>query len=742
MPITAENGLFSLTTDDSLYQMKVDAYGVLNHTWYGPNTHMDMEYLEDYPEISFSGNPWEARLSRLYSLNDRTLEYPGAGISDYRTPAVSVIHTDGSSSLDLRYESHTISHEKYTLPGLPASFERSGSIPTLRITLRDMVHQIHVHLLYAVFEHENVIARSVQIENSSDDPIILEKVSSFSLDFPSGDFDVIHFQGRHAMERLMERTHLGHGEFSIASRRGHSSHQHNPAIILSETSTTETTGQAYGFALLYSGSFEAEVQMDQLDQVRVCMGIEPSGFSWILHKGESFYAPEALLSYSADGLGKLSRQFHDMFREHVIRSQFVHKPRPVLINNWEATYFDFDGKKLLEIADAASSAGMDMLVLDDGWFGKRNSDFEGLGDWEVNEAKLGMSLPSLIEQVHDRGLKFGLWIEPEMISEDSELFRAHPDWVMNIPTRLPSRSRSQLVLDLANPEVVDYLHDVFSRLLRENHIDYIKWDMNRSISDFYSKPLPPMQQRETAHRYILGVYDLADRLTSEFPDVLFEGCAGGGGRMDGGMLYYFPQYWCSDNTDAHCRTFIQHGTSFFYPISAVGSHVSAVPNHQTGRVTSLHTRGVAATPGTFGYELDLTRLSQEELDEIRQQTETYRSRQQMIFDGDYYRLSDPSSGIASWQIAEKDGSRILVQSIVFERKPNTRKPRVFLQGLPEKALYRHISSGRIYSAQALMHGGILLGDRMETDAAYEDEFIRVQPEETEQNETDVTDTKK
>lgn len=726
MPITVQDGLFSLTTRDSLYQMKVDSYGVLNHTWYGPKTDMDMEYLEDYPEISFSGNPWEAKFSRMYSLNDRTLEYPGGGISDYRTPAVSIIHADGSSSLDLRYESCKILDHKYSLPGLPSSFEREHSVQSLKITLKDYVHNIFVHLLYAVFEEENVIARSVQIENCSNDPVIIKKVSSMSLDFPTGDFDVIHFHGRHAMERMMERVPIGHGEFSIASRRGHSSHQHNPAFILVEPTATETCGSAYGFLLMYSGSFEVEVQKDQLDQIRVTMGIEPSTFSWVLEKNESFYAPEALMSYSDQGFGRLSNQFHDMFRNHVIRSQFVNKKRPVLINNWEATYFNFDGKKLLEIADAARKARLDMLVLDDGWFGTRNSDFEGLGDWVVNEDKLGMPFSSLIDQIHAKGLKFGLWIEPEMVSEDSELFRTHPEWVMNSPVRLPSRSRSQLVLDLANPEVVDYLDGVFTRLLSENDIDYIKWDMNRSISDFYSKPLPPIQQQETGHRYILGVYELADRLTSKFPDVLFEGCAGGGGRMDGGMLYYFPQYWCSDNTDAHCRTFIQHGTSFFYPISTNGSHVSAVPNHQTGRVTSLKTRGVVATPGTFGYELDLTQLSDEQLEEVKEQTEVYRSRQNLIIHGDYFRLSDPQTGIASWQISDKDRNRVLVQSVVFERRPNTRKPRILLRNLPAGALYRRVSDGTIFSAQALIYGGILLGCELETDAAYEEEFVRIE----------------
>ena len=665
----------------------------------------------------------------MYSLNDRTLEYPGGGISDYRTPAISVIRTsDGSCSLDLRFDSYEIVEGKYSLPGLPASFDRQNIAQTLRITLKDLVNNVHVHLMYSLFEKENVIARSVQVENASDQPVLLEKVSSMSLDFPSGDYDVLHFHGRHAMERMLEKTHLDHGRFTIDSRRGHSSHQHNPGVILAQPDTNETRGDAYGFLLMYSGSFCAEFEKDQLDQVRVCMGIESSNFSWILNKGESFFAPEALLSYSDEGFGLLSRQFHDMFREHVIRSHFVHSSRPVLVNNWEATYFNFDGEKLLEIADCASQAGIDMLVLDDGWFGTRNSDFEGLGDWQVNEEKLGMSMQELIDKVHAKDMKFGLWIEPEMISEKSNLFKEHPEWVMNAPTRLPSRSRSQLVLDMANPEVVDYLYNVFSTLLHENSIDYIKWDMNRSISDFYSKPLASDRQRETGHRYILGVYDLADRLTSEFPNVLFEGCAGGGGRMDGGMLYYFPQYWCSDNTDAHCRTFIQHGTSFFYPISAVGSHVSAVPNHQTGRVTSLETRGVVATPGTFGYEMDLTKLNLSEIEMIRAQVEIYKSRQEMIFDGDYFRLSDPASGVASWQIATKDRRKVLVQSVVFERNPNTHRPRVILQNLPESAVYRHAGDGKLYSARALMSGGILLGDRQGTDVAYEDEFELVEQE--------------
>lgn len=731
MAISIDGNLFSLSTQDTLYQMQVDEYGILNHLWYGPKTGMNMSYLNQYPEISFSGNLADTGTRRDYSLNDHPLEYAEGGMTDYRTPALRIVHPDGSSALDLRYAGYEVLDHKPGIDHLPASFDRSYQTSTLKITLKDALYPIFVHLYYSAFEKENVIARSVDIENRTDHILSLDKVSSLCLDLPDGDLEVIHFHGRHAMERLKERLPLGFGTFRFESRRGNSSHQHNPAVILAAPHTDESHGSCYGACLLYSGCYQVEVQKDQLEQIRLVMGLEESTFRWKLKPQAIFHSPEALLSYSGQGLEKLSHQFHDLFREHVIRSTFVHRPRPVLINNWEATYFDFNGQKLIEIADSAKECGIDLFVLDDGWFGKRNSDTESLGDWHVNEEKLGMPLADLSKAIHSRQMQFGLWIEPEMVSEDSDLFRTHPDWVLWIPGRYPSRSRHQLVLDLGNPEVVEYLYQTFARLIRDNEIDYIKWDMNRSISDFYSSYLPEQRQGELAHRYMLGVYELADRLTMEFPEVLFEGCAGGGGRFDGGMLYYFPQYWCSDNTDAHCRTQIQYGTSFFYPISSVGSHVSAVPNHQTGRVTSLKTRGTVAMAGTFGYELDLTLLSSEQKDEIRQQVQTYKSLQPLIFDGDYYRLSDPfDHDLAAWSFVSKDGLQILVQSVIYEQKPNVRFPRIQLRGLKRDVWYKQLDTGNVYTGAALIDGGLLLDLPQGTDSSQTLQFVRMDQEET------------
>lgn len=728
MAILIDGTLFSLTTKDSLYQMQVDEYGVLNHLWYGPKTGMDMSYLNQYPEISFSGNLADTGVKRDYSLNDRPLEYAEGGMTDYRTPAVRILHPDGSSALDLRYVGYELLQSKPEIDHLPASFDRSQQTPALKITLKDALYPIFVHLFYSPFEQENVIARSVCIENRSDHLLTLDKVSSLCLDLPDGNLDVIHFHGRHAMERLVERLPVGFGTFRFESRRGNSSHQHNPAVILAQPHTTETHGACYGACLLYSGCYQVEVQKDQLEQIRLIMGLEESTFRWKLNPGQVFNAPEALLSYSNKGLEMLSHQFHDMFREHVIRSSFVHRPRPILINNWEATYFDFNGKKLLEIADAAQECGIDLFVLDDGWFGNRNSDTESLGDWQVNEEKLGMPLANLSKAIHEKQMQFGLWIEPEMVSEESQLFKDHPEWVLWIPGRYPSRSRHQLVLDLGNPEVVGYLYQTFAKIIADNQIDYIKWDMNRSISDFYSSYLPKQRQGELAHRYMLGVYELADRLTSDFPNVLFEGCAGGGGRFDGGMLYYFPQYWCSDNTDAHCRTQIQYGTSFFYPISAVGSHVSAVPNHQTGRMSSLETRATVAMAGTFGYELDLTVLGPEECEQIQKQVKVYKDLQPLIFDGDYYRLTDPfQDGLAAWSFVAKDGSQVLVQSVIYEQKPNTRYSRIQLRGLDSNGLYRKDGTDACYTGAALMEGGMLLNLPHGTDSSQTIRLSKVGP---------------
>ena len=525
----------------------------------------------------------------------------------------------------------------------------------------------------------------------------------------------------------MERAPLPHAVTTVSSTRGASSHHHNPFVILCDHEATEDHGLCYGVMPVYSGSHRTDVEVDQNGLTRLVTGLHDERFSWLLEPGESFTAPEVLLCCSAGGLGDLSRHYHTFLRRNICRSPFRYARRPVLINNWEATYFTFTTDTICRIAEKAASLGVEMMVLDDGWFGKRDDDNSGLGDWFVNEKKLPGGLRPLIERVNALGMKFGLWVEPEMVSEDSDLYRAHPDWALTLPGRDPAMGRNQLVLDMSRPEVVDYLTDRLGTLLAENHIEYIKWDMNRNMSDVYSRALPPERQGEAGHRYMLGVYRLLDRLTTRFPDVLFEGCAGGGGRFDAGMLCYFPQIWCSDNTDAIERLVIQHGTSFGYPVSAMGAHVSACPNHQTGRTVPLWTRAVVAMSGTFGYELDLGRLTQEECDQVRAQIETFKRYYDVIQNGAYYRLSDPARQprYVAWQTVT--GTESLVSVVLTHPEGNARPLHFCLQGLEEDALYQldelHVygtavtpesghaaadACGAVYSGSALLYAGLTL----------------------------------
>lgn len=720
MAITVKDKIFNLETENTLYQMKVDRFGVLNHLWYGEKTDCCMDYLLDYPDAGFSGNIYEAENERTYSLNTLPQEYSTSGVGDFRISAISVTHEDGSNALDLRVREYQIKKGKYEIPGLPAVYAKEDEAETLEITLKDTATEAEVILKYGVFEKEDVITRSVVVKNSGKTPIVINKVHSMCLDIPYGDWEWMHFYGRHTMERQAERVPVLYGISESSSSRGTSSHHQNPAVLLCEKDCTETNGHCIGAALMYSGGFQAQVEKDQLEQVRLVMGIHPDTFEWTLEAGEAFYTPEVILSCSTTGFAKLSQNFHHIIRNHVCRGTYQLSSRPVLINNWEATYFDFNEEKILNIARQASKLGIDMMVLDDGWFGKRDDDCSGLGDWFVNEKKLNGGLKALVEKINAMGMKFGLWFEPEMVSEDSDLYRNHPDWAIQIPGRKPMRSRYQLVLDMSNPEVVDYLYGVMSAILRENHIEYVKWDMNRSISDWYTATLSRGRQMEMPHRYVLGLYELLEKLTSEFPDVLFEGCSGGGGRFDAGMMYYCPQIWCSDDTDAHERTFIQYGTSFFYPTSTVGSHVSAVPNHQTGRITSIETRGVVAMAGSFGYELDLNQLSEEEKAVVAKQVTHYKEYQSLIYNGDYYRLANPfEDGMSAWSWISEDKKTILVQGVLFRAKPNVLRKTLRLMGLEAKKNYKIAGTEEVYTGVALMSGGVLLQRAVGDDVSFE-----------------------
>ena len=597
--------IFTLQTKHTTYQFMADPYGFLIHLYYGEKTEGDMDYLLTYRDRGFSGNPYDAGMDRTYSLDALPQEYPFMGSGDFRSSALVVRTEDQTYGCDLRYRDYKISDGKYGLEGLPAVYAGSAQAQTLEINLEDPVLGLQAKLLYGVLPELDVITRSVKLFNGGGGRLYIEKASSAVLDFIYGDYDLMTFYGRHAMERNVAKTPVDHGRISVGSQRGASSHQYNPAMILASRGAGEDHGLCYGLAFVYSGSFQGEALKDQYDQTRLIMGLPGELWCYPLDVGENFIVPETVMSCSAAGLGQLSRQFHKCFRRHLCRGKYALTPRPVLVNSWEAAYFNFSGETILKLAEEAAALDMDMVVLDDGWFGQRNDDNSGLGDWQVNEEKLGYSLGELARNINDLGLKFGLWIEPEMVSEDSDLYRAHPDWALAVPGRRPVRARNQLVLDFSRKDVRDHVFSQICHVLDNANVEYIKWDMNRSIFDVYSRETK--DQGRVLYNYMLGVYDFLEKLIARYPDILIEGCSGGGGRFDPGMLYYTPQIWCSDNTDAIDRLRIQYGTSFFYPVSCVGAHVSAVPNHQTGRSVSMETRAVTAMAGTFGYELDLSR---------------------------------------------------------------------------------------------------------------------------------------
>lgn len=710
--------IFTLTTAHTTYQMQADAQGYLLHLYYGARTAGEMDYLLNYGDRGFSGNPNSAGSDRTYSLDALPQEYPSLGTGDFRNYALNIENADGSQCCNPVYITHEIAAGKYTLKGLPFVRAEENEAETLKIILEDPVTKVELHLLYGVLEKEDIITRSVIIKNAGKAPVTVKKAQSACLDFLHGDYDLIKFYGRHAMERNMERMPVSHESTRIGSRRGTSSHQYNPGVILAGKNTNEDSGSCYGMLFVYSGNFLVEAEKDQYDQTRIQMGLTDELFAYPLEAGAEFIAPEVILSYTNKGLSRLSQQYHHCIMNHICQGKYVHANRPVLINSWEAAYFDFTGDTIVELAKEAKALGIDMVVMDDGWFGKRNDDNSSLGDWYVNEEKLGGTLTKLIERVNAEGVKFGIWIEPEMVSEDSDLYREHPEWAITIPGRKPVRSRNQLVLDFSRKEVRDEIFKRICAVLDQGNVEYIKWDMNRSLADIYAP--------NVTYDYVLGVYDFLEKLTNRYPDILIEGCSGGGGRFDAGMLYYTPQIWCSDNTDAINRTRIQYGTSFFYPVAAMGSHVSAVPNHQTGRVTSMHTRGVAAMSGTFGYELNPALLNAKEKAEIRAQLAQYREYQELIREGDYYRLSNPfQDNFAAWMVVSDDRSKALVSVIRLTAEANPPAAYVTLKGMEEDAFYREKTTGKVYPGAALMEAGILLPAAVSEYEAYQIELERV-----------------
>ena len=705
-----KKNLFTLQTLDSTYQMKVDDHGVLLHTYYGAAAdETDFSYLIGPEDRGFSGQPGDEKKNRTYSMDYYPLEYPVQGNGDFRVKALKAGFEGEVPALDLRFVSYEQGKGKYSLPGLPALFEAEAEeAETLKITLKDRVEEIYVTLFYGIFEKKNIITRAASIENRSGKNVVLKRALSLGLDFMEGDMDLIHFYGKHAGERQFERRNLPHGITEISSSRGTSSHHHNPFVILCDRDTTEDFGNAYGISFIYSGGFRIQMEKDQVDGIRLVCGIDDEEFLWKLAPGESFVTPEAALSYSENGLTALSDQFQKAYHANLIRSPWKDKKRPTLVNNWEATYFGFDAEKLLKIAGEAADLGLDMLVLDDGWFGKRDDDNSGLGDWFVNEKKLGCTMKELVDRVNALGLKFGIWLEPEMVSEDSELYRMHPDWVLQIPGREPNRSRNQLVLDLSRKEVREYMKKFINDTLSCANISYVKWDMNRSVDNVYSAADPTLSQGAVRHKYVLGLYEVMEDMLTRHPDLLLEGCSGGGGRFDAGMLYYAPQIWCSDNTDAIERFRIHYGTSFGYPMSSVSAHVSVCPNHQNGRVTPFKTRGICAMQGSFGYELDLSKLSEEDKAEARRQIAVYNENWELFQSGSYYRLNSPMENHddTAWSYVSKDQRKASLSVIYTDLHGNPKPVRVKLKGLKKDASYD--VDGTVYTGAALMRGGLLI----------------------------------
>lgn len=714
MPITyqSETRTFQLDTAHSSYIFRVYDGDYLFHEYWGRKLRpVDLTRLHATCASGFSPN-WAGYTSPSQSLDLIPAEYPVYGGGDYRSPAMEAAFSDGSRLLDLKYVSHTILEQKPPLPGLPAL---DGGDATLELTLADRPSGLTVIVSYTVYEECDVITRHARIVNTTGETMRVNRALSASVDLDSMDYDLIGLRGAYLRERQVERRPLRHGMQALESRRGASGHQMNPFLALAAPNADEETGEVYGAALIYSGSFIASAEVDCFNMTRLQIGLNPFDFSWKLEPGERFVTPEAVLTYSAEGLGRMSRNFHTVFRGHLGRVKETRRPNPIVINNWEATYFDFDEEKLCSLIRSCKGLGIDTFVLDDGWFGKRDDDTTSLGDWFVHRGKLPNGLKPVIDCCRENGMSFGIWVEPEMVSEDSELYRAHPDWAIQKEGRPYCTGRQQLVLDLSRREVTDYLKETIGRLLTENEISYVKWDMNRNITDQYSSGLPADRQPELLHRYMLGLYDLLEDLTGRFPQVVFEGCSGGGGRFDAGMLYYMPQTWTSDDSDAIERLKIQAGTSLVYPPRCMTAHVSASPNHQVGRVTPFKTRGLVAMSASFGYELNPLSLDEEERAAIAEQTAYYRRINDLVAGGDFYRLvcpfkQRPNGGgdDAAWMFVSPDKSRAFVMYAQRLAVPGGPPRRIRLQGLDPRAVYHIEELDSDFGGDELMYAGLTM----------------------------------
>ena len=703
--------VFNIKSKNTSYALMVADTGHLIHLYWGRKLESNkLDYIfKKYGKGSFLADTDNID---NFSIELNTVEYPTYGHTDLRSPAIEIKLANGTTLTDFRYENHSIFRGKKELRGLPATYmENDIDGETLEITLVDKLAELRIVLSYTVFEEYDAITRSCRVINNSNNNVEILRVLSANVDFNSNEFDLIQLSGAWARERHMVRTPLRSGNQLIESRRGASSHAQNPFIALASHDANEEYGDVYGLNLIYSGNFLANVEVDMYNNSRAQIGINPFDFSWLLEPNEEFQAPEAVLVYSSNGLTGMSHIFHDLYRKRLCRGVYRDKERPILINNWEATYFNFNGEKIKSIAKDAADLGIELFVLDDGWFGTRDNDDSSLGDWFVNEEKIQGTLNDLAKDINEMGLKFGLWFEPEMISPKSKLYEEHPDWCIHVPGRTRNQARKQLILDLSREEVCDAIIKMLKDVLKSAPISYVKWDMNRNMTEIGSSNLPRERQKEVAHRYMLGLYRIMETITSEFPEILFESCSGGGGRFDGGMLYYMPQTWASDDTDAIERLKIQYGTSLVYPTVTMGSHVSEVPNHQVGRITPLSTRAAVAMEGSFGYELDINKMTSEEKEEVKKQVEFYKEIRQICQFGDLYRLKNTFDGNdAAWMHLSKDKSKGVITYVKPYGEVNVLPKRLKLRVLEKEAIYKVVETNEVYGGDELMYVGLYIGE--------------------------------
>lgn len=725
--VNKENLVFHLQTDHTSYIFRIMENGEAGQIYYGQKIHVQPNYKNLTSREWRDDNPSLSEEDSNFQPSAIKSEYSSLGKGDFRYPAFQVTQENGSRITELTYDHYQILNGKNRLTDLPSTFDDANDdAQTLVLSFKDQITGLTLELNYSIFPHQDVIVKSAKFTNPSSEKLVLNRALSSQLDLP----DSIQFSGTWARERHLYRNQLRPGIQSISSLRTLSSHQQNPFMMLARPQTTDEQGDVFGFNLVYSGNFLDSVEVDQYDTSRILTGINPDEFGWNLAPQTSFQTPEAILSYTTEGMNQLSQQMADFYSQHLVNPRFTHEDRPILINNWEATYFDFNEAKLMTIVNQAHQLGIEMFVLDDGWFGHRDDDTTSLGDWFVDKKKFPNGIEHFSQQVHDLGMKFGLWFEPEMISIDSDLYQKHPEWMIHDPKSTPTPGRHQFVLDMTRPEVIDYLYDLMSHMIESANLDYIKWDMNRHITEMFSSELTSDQQLEMPHRCILGVYQLYDRLTKAYPNVLFESCASGGGRFDLGLMYYAPQAWTSDDTDAAERMLIQFGTSYGYPQSMMGAHVSAVPNDQMGRITSLKTRGAVAFFGDFGYELDITKMAAEELDQIKDQVAFYKQYRHLFQFGKFYRIDSPfvgSGNVISWQVVSDDRKQAIAARYQLLNHPNTPYTRFYFKGLDLNQQYQINDDAETYYGDELMNAGYfvptILADGKESKDFYSQLFV-------------------